>query len=82
LRTDCCDAKRGELQREGSGAILPRNARPGNGGALPETQLLSQLPTHLTNQLFARANPVKLVADQVLFIQATGAIASRMVCLR
>ena len=31
-------------------------------------QLLSRLPTHLTTDLFAGANPVKLAADQVLFL--------------
>ena len=31
-------------------------------------QLLSRLPTHLTTDLFAGANPVKLAADQVLFV--------------
>ena len=38
-------------------------------GLLPETtQLLSRLPTHLAVDLFARAKPVKLAADKVLFI--------------
>jgi CRP/FNR family transcriptional regulator, cyclic AMP receptor protein len=38
-------------------------------GLVPETaQLLSRLPTHLTTDLFAGANPVKLAADQVLFL--------------
>jgi CRP/FNR family transcriptional regulator, cyclic AMP receptor protein len=32
------------------------------------TQLLSRLPTHLVTDLFACANPVKLAADQVLFL--------------
>jgi CRP/FNR family transcriptional regulator, cyclic AMP receptor protein len=31
-------------------------------------QLLSRLPTYLTTDLFAGANPVKLAADQVLFL--------------
>ena len=31
-------------------------------------QLLSRLPTHLTTDLFAGGNPVKLAADQVLFL--------------
>jgi CRP-like cAMP-binding protein len=31
-------------------------------------QLLSRLPTHLTTHLFAGANPVKLAADQALFL--------------
>jgi CRP/FNR family transcriptional regulator, cyclic AMP receptor protein len=31
-------------------------------------QLLSRLPTHLTTDLFAGANPVKLATDQVLFL--------------
>ena len=38
-------------------------------GLVPETtQLLSRLPTHLATDLFASANPVKLAADQVLFL--------------
>src|SRR4029077_15033984 len=38
-------------------------------GLLPETtQLLSRLPTHLATDLFASAKPVKLAADQVLFL--------------
>jgi CRP/FNR family cyclic AMP-dependent transcriptional regulator len=38
-------------------------------GLEPETgQLLSRLPTHLATDLFARAGPVKLAADQVLFL--------------
>jgi CRP/FNR family transcriptional regulator, cyclic AMP receptor protein len=38
-------------------------------GLVPETaQLLSRLPTHLTTDLFASATPVKLAADQVLFL--------------
>ena len=38
-------------------------------GLVPETaQLLSRLPTHLATDLFASAKPVKLAADQVLFL--------------
>jgi CRP-like cAMP-binding protein len=38
-------------------------------GLLPETsQLLSRLPTHLATDLFASAKPVKVAADQVLFL--------------
>ena len=38
-------------------------------GLVPETaQLLSRLPTHLANDLFASAARVKLTADQVLFL--------------
>jgi hypothetical protein len=38
-------------------------------GLLPETtQLLSRLPTHLAMDLFASAKPIKLAADQVLFL--------------
>jgi len=38
-------------------------------GLVPETtQLLSRLPTHLATNLFASATPVKLAADQVLFL--------------
>jgi hypothetical protein len=52
-------------------ALTPRDARPvaeGCMGLVPETQLLSRLPTHLATDLFASANPVKLPADQVLFL--------------
>ena len=55
-------------------------------GLVPETaQLLSRLPTHLATDLFGSAKPVKLAADQILFLAddpGTAAIASRMVCLR
>jgi CRP-like cAMP-binding protein len=38
-------------------------------GLVPETaQLLSRLPTHLATDLFASAKPVKLAADQILFL--------------
>jgi CRP-like cAMP-binding protein len=38
------------------------------GLAPDSSQLLSRLPTHLTTDLFAGARPVKLAADQVLFL--------------
>jgi hypothetical protein len=48
------------------------DARPvaeGYMGLVPETgQLLSRLPPHLATDLFASAKPVKLAADQVLFL--------------
>jgi CRP/FNR family transcriptional regulator, cyclic AMP receptor protein len=38
-------------------------------GFVPDSaQLLSRLPTHLATDLFASAKPVKLAADQVLFL--------------
>ena len=49
-------------------------------------QLLSRLPTHLTTDLFAGANPVKLAADQVLFLAGDPGeqplSRSSLVCLR